>query len=93
MTILIPAGTDLVPADLPGGPMRVVDDSTAEIVAFDHGTGPGHEILTVKFEDGEEYTVRAAHVGAGRIYENPGANVTSRNGVRCSGSVSCGGGC
>lgn len=70
MTIRIPADTTLRPTDVdaPFAEMRVMDESTADIVAFDARTG----VLTVKFEDGEEYEVKRADLSPSEIYENPG---------------------
>lgn len=76
MTIPIAGGTTLRRAD--GVEMFVADESTAEIVAFDHDA----DRYTVKFEDGEEYTCSRAALSASReIYVNPGNNVTARYGV------------
>jgi hypothetical protein len=85
MTIDIPAGTSLRSARFSQAAMYVADDSTADIVDFDIATG----IYTVKFEDGEEYTItRAALMASTEIHVNPGNNIVSRNGVRQPGSIS-----
>lgn len=83
MTITIPAGSLLLTAD--GVAMHVVDESVGEVVDYDARRG----IVTVKFEDGEEYTVSRARI-PGPIYTNPGNNVTSRNGVKVQGSLTGG---
>lgn len=83
MTIIIPAGSLLLRED--GVAMELGDEGSGEVVEYDARRG----IVTVKFEDGEEYTVSRARI-PGPIYVNPGNNVTSRNGVRCAGSISGG---
>lgn len=77
MTISIPAGTSLYPTDGPERRMYVADDSTAEIVDFDAWTG----VYTVRFEDGEEYTVPCRELTAANgTFINIGNHVGSVNG-------------
>jgi hypothetical protein len=71
MRITIPAGTTLTAEN--GVGMLVGDESFADVVAVDH-------VLTVRFEDGEEYTVRLRDLRAGTVFAS-GQNVTSVNGV------------
>ena len=82
MTISIPAGTVLT--DEQGRAMTVCDASSADITDFDIAA----DLYTVKFEDGEEYTVtRGALMAPTAIHINPGNNIISRNGVSQPGSV------